>query len=83
MRRWVIEENPDNCIGPVTIHWSEDKTSNCWIVEETTRKISFEPAPVNRPQIFWTCSDLLSHEHRWKWTAWLCGRWQRIWDRSE
>jgi hypothetical protein len=27
-------------------------------------------------EIRWTCSDFVHHEHRWKWTAWLCGRWQ-------
>ena len=26
----------------------------------------------------WSCSDYVKHEHRWRWTAWLCGRWQRI-----
>ena len=24
----------------------------------------------------WTCTDWGGHEHRWRWTAWLCGRWQ-------
>ena len=24
----------------------------------------------------WTCSDFSHHQHRWKWIAWLCGRWQ-------
>ena len=26
----------------------------------------------------WTCSDYVHHQHRWRWTAWLCGRWQCI-----
>ena len=25
-------------------------------------------------RIVWTCSDQVHHEHRWYWTAWLCGR---------
>ena len=27
----------------------------------------------------WTCSDYVRHEHRWRWTAWICGRIQRLW----
>ncbi len=32
----------------------------------------------------WTCSDHVHHEHRWRWTAWLCGRVQALahWWRS-
>ena len=26
----------------------------------------------------WTCSDRLCHHHRWRWSAWLCGRIQRV-----
>ena len=22
------------------------------------------------------CSDFVRHYHRWRWSAWLCGRWQ-------
>jgi len=22
----------------------------------------------------WSCSDFAHHEHRWKWSAWVCGR---------
>lgn len=29
-----------------------------------------------RLQMKWTCSDFVKHSHRWKWSAWLCGRWQ-------
>lgn len=25
----------------------------------------------------WTCADFTHHEHRWKWSAWLCGLLQR------
>jgi hypothetical protein len=27
-----------------------------------------------RLRIRWTCSDYVSHSHRWRWSAWLCGR---------
>jgi hypothetical protein len=31
-------------------------------------------------KIIWTCSDFVHHEHRYKWIAWLCGKWQKgIW----
>ena len=26
----------------------------------------------------WTCSDFVYHEHRWKFTAWICGRAQLL-----
>jgi len=32
-------------------------------------------------RISWSCSDYVHHEHRYKWTAWLCGRIQYIWHR--
>ena len=28
----------------------------------------------------WTCSDYVHHSHKWKWSAWLCGRWQKYSD---
>jgi len=28
-------------------------------------------------KIKWSCSDYCHHEHRWKWSAWLCGRIQK------
>jgi hypothetical protein len=28
----------------------------------------------------WTCSDYVYHEHRYKWTAWLCGVMQNVLD---
>ena len=31
--------------------------------------------PIN---IYFTCSDYVHHEHRWRWTAWLCGRLQYV-----
>jgi len=27
-------------------------------------------------KLCWTCSNYTHHEHRWKWTAWICGRTQ-------
>lgn len=27
----------------------------------------------------WTCSNHAHHEHRYRWTAWLCGRLQFLW----
>jgi hypothetical protein len=32
---------------------------------------------VKRIRIVWTCSNHTYHEHRWEWTAWLCGQVQR------
>lgn len=29
-------------------------------------------------KIYWTCSNYKDHQHRWRWSAWLCGRWQRF-----
>jgi hypothetical protein len=29
-------------------------------------------------KIRWTCSDFVKHSHRWKWSVWLCGRWQYL-----
>ncbi len=29
-----------------------------------------------RLRIDWTCSDHAGHVHRWRWSAWLCGRMQ-------
>ena len=29
-------------------------------------------------RIKWTCSNYVHHQHRWKWTAWLCGRLQYL-----
>jgi hypothetical protein len=26
----------------------------------------------------WTCSDYVCHEHRWRWSARLCGMLQRL-----
>jgi hypothetical protein len=34
------------------------------------------PERMLRLRIVWTCSDEVHHEHRWWWTAWLCGRLQ-------
>lgn len=31
-----------------------------------------------RIRYYWSCSEFVRHEHRWKWTAWLCGRWQLL-----
>jgi len=31
-----------------------------------------------RIRIACTCSDFMHHEHRWRWTAWLCGRGQLL-----
>ena len=28
-------------------------------------------------EIKWSCSDYCHHEHKYKWTAWLCGRIQK------
>ena len=27
-------------------------------------------------KIRWSCCMYVRHEHRWKWTAWLCSKWQ-------
>lgn len=27
-------------------------------------------------RFIWTCSNFVRHEHRWKWSAWICGRCQ-------
>jgi len=75
MRRWVIEEVAPAVPCTVTVTWPDDSITRCNIVEV---RMGFQPMPVKRLQIVWTCSDRVSHEHRWKWTAWLCGRWQRI-----
>lgn len=33
-----------------------------------------------RRYIHWSCSDYTPcHQHRWYWSAWLCGRAQRAW----
>lgn len=32
---------------------------------------------VRRPFTVWSCSDFVKHEHRWQWTAGVCGFWQR------
>jgi len=29
-------------------------------------------------RIIWTCSDHVQHQHRFRWAAWLCGRWQYL-----
>lgn len=29
--------------------------------------------------ISWTCSDFVHHEHRWKWSAWICSWVQMLW----
>lgn len=29
-------------------------------------------------RIVWTCSDHMQHQHRFKWVAYLCGRWQYL-----
>lgn len=40
----------------------------------------FKKGPAKKKiRIRWTCSNRAHHEHRWKWTAWLCGRIQRFW----
>ena len=31
-----------------------------------------------RIRIVWTCSDYVYHEHRYKWTAWVCGVMQNV-----
>lgn len=31
-----------------------------------------------RIRFVWTCSDYVSHEHRWYWSARVCGQWQRF-----
>lgn len=33
-------------------------------------------------RLCWTCSDFVKHEHRWRWSAWLCGRLQALMNRS-
>jgi hypothetical protein len=27
--------------------------------------------------VIYTCSDFVHHQHRWRWSAWLCGRVQK------
>ncbi len=29
-------------------------------------------------RLCWTCSDFIHHEHRWRWTAWVCAQLQRF-----
>lgn len=29
-------------------------------------------------KVHWSCSDKTHHEHRYKWTAWLCGKIQKL-----
>ena len=29
-------------------------------------------------KLIWTCSDYVKHTHRWFWTAYVCGRIQRV-----
>ena len=31
----------------------------------------------NNRLISWTCCDFVDHHHRYKWTARICGYWQR------
>jgi hypothetical protein len=51
------------------------------------KRLIFVPMtkPRHRIRFMWTCSDYIHHEHRWRWSAWLCGRLQyvssRIWKR--
>jgi len=33
--------------------------------------------------LVWTCSNVAHHQHRWKWTAWICGRIQAAWNRRK
>ena len=42
-----------------------------------------EGAKINKRKLklIWTCSDFVCHEHRWYWSAWLCGRVQYILNR--
>ena len=40
--------------------------------EITYKVIDCTKWPATR--IIWKCSE--GHEHRWRWSAWLCGRWQ-------
>ena len=39
------------------------------------------PATFNRvgEAVKWSCSNFVHHEHRWRWTAWVCGRAQLLW----
>jgi hypothetical protein len=48
-----------------------------WFNEKQAREYYRRPLKKIRIRMFWTCSDFVHHEHRWRWTAWLCGRWQR------
>ena len=36
-----------------------------------------EPSKI-KVKTVWTCSDNCQHEHKYRWTAWLCGRIQYL-----
>ena len=36
------------------------------------------PKVKQKIKMVWTCSDYINHEHKYKFTAWLCGRGQDI-----
>lgn len=50
-----------------------NKTLNAELGTDSQQRV------VRRLAIRWTCSDYANHNHRWKWTAWLCGRLQMVW----
>lgn len=30
--------------------------------------------PMRKIKYVWTCNNFVHHQHRWKWSAWICGR---------
>jgi hypothetical protein len=43
-----------------------------------SRKAGMKKGKFHGCYLRWSCSNFVKHEHRWKWTAWLCGRFQRL-----
>ncbi len=34
--------------------------------------------PKHKLQITWTCSNYIHHQHKWKWSAWICEKLQML-----
>ena len=46
--------------------------------KESIIKSSGIAMPKRKLRYVWTCSDYCHKQHKWKWSAWLHGRWLKI-----
>lgn len=60
----------------------QEQINRDWDMQAELLRSSLGAPGLRKLRLRWTCSDRVHHSHRWRWTAWLCGRAQRLWARE-